>query len=318
MTAEIYSYTSNIAKLLKHLPELKDIQKGIVSPIMIHTIVTHKCQLNCAHCCFKNRKNKKADMPFVVWTKAISDFARLGVKALEFTGGGDPVLWEYINEGIEFARNCFMKLGMITNGIGINKVEDWNQFEWVRVSLNTLDYRKDLKIDILKKSRADISFCYIWNEHSDKNIKKIIDYANKHEIVCRLAPDCIKPVREIAIEMEHIKNVLESFPDNKYVLLSDFNIDFFRPNDDCRIHMIKPCLYLDGYLYACPSAELAFENDKQISSKTRICKYDEIFEFYRSKEAIKKREYNCSYCKYVKQQAILDALLMNTIHNDFA
>ena len=315
---EIYSYTSNIAKLFKHLDELKRLQNGLVAPIMVHAITTHRCQLNCDHCCFKNRKNKLADMDYEVWKEAIGQFASLGTRALEFTGGGDPVMWPHINDGIEFARMCFMKLGMITNGIGIDRVEDWNQFEWVRVSLNTLDYRSKLNIKTLRLSRADISFCYIWNKHSDKNIGRIIEFANKHEIACRLAPDCIKPVNEIEAEMKHIRSVLSTFKDNKYVLLSDFNIDLFRPNNDCRIHMIKPCFYVDGYIYACPSAELALENDKQISSKVRICRYDEILKFYRSEEATKKREYDCSYCKYVKQQAILEALLMDTIHNDFA
>jgi organic radical activating enzyme len=315
---EIWSYTSNIAKLFKHLDKLQDLQNGRVSPIMVHVIPTHRCKLNCAHCCFKNRKDRNADMTKDVFLRSIVDLSRLGVKALEFTGGGDPVQWPHINWAIDLAKDHGFHLGMITNGIDAGNVHDWNAFDWVRVSLNTLDYRKNLPLEFFKNSRADVSFCYIWNKFSDYNIGKIIDFANEHKIACRLAPDCIKPVEEIANEMYHIKEALKDFPDNKYVKLSDFNIDLFRPNNDCRIHMIKPCLYLDGHLYACPSAELAIENDFQISPKTRVCKYDEIKKFYNSEEAIKKREYDCSYCKYVKQQAILEALLMDTVHNEFA
>lgn len=314
---EIHSYTSNISKLFKHLSKLQDLQNGKVSPIMVHAITTHRCQLNCIHCCFKNRENQQADMTLEVWKKSMSQFFNLGVRALEFTGGGDPMLWPHLNEAVSFCYKKNMHMGMITNGLGLTNLDDWNKFDWVRISLNTLDYKDDLDIEIVKKSIADVSLCYIWNDHSDSKIEKVIKFANDHKIACRLAPDCIKPVDEIEQDINYIRSVLKLYK-NEYVLLSDFNIDFFRENNDCRIHMIKPCLYLDGWLYACPSAELAVENNKQISHKVRICKYGEIEKFYRSKEAIEKKEYNCSYCKYVKQQSILEALLMETKHNDFA
>jgi hypothetical protein len=315
---EIYSYTSNTAKLFKHLPKLQDLQNGNVSPIMVHVITTHRCQLNCLHCCFKNRENRQADMLLEVWKTSMDQLSNIGVKALEFTGGGDPMLWPYLNEAADYTYALGMKMGMITNGLGIANLTDWNKFDWVRVSLNTLDYKDDLDVSLVKDSTAELSFCYIWNELSDKKIGKIIEFANRHKIACRLAPDCIKPLKEIEAQISYIRLKLSTYPDNEYVLLSDFNIDLFRENNDCRIHMIKPCLYLDGWLYACPSAELALENNKQISHKTRVCKYDDIERFYTSSEATEKREYDCSYCKYVKQQAILEALLMETKHNDFA
>jgi len=315
---EIYSYTSNIAKLFKHMDKLQALQNGKVSPIMVHVIPTHKCQLNCLHCCFKNRENRYADMSLDVWKTAIDQLYKIGVNSLEFTGGGDPMMWPYINEASNFSYDMGFSMGMITNGIGIANIKNWNQFDWVRVSLNTLDYRDTLDIELVKKSDVDVSFCYIWNELSNKKIDKIIEFANYHKIPCRLAPDCITSLDKIQDQINHIKLVLESFKDNKYVLLSDFNIDLYRENNDCRIHMIKPCLYLDGWLYACPSAELAMENNKQICDKVKICKYNDIERFYNSDEAIKKREYDCSYCKYVKQQTILEALLMETKHNAFA
>jgi hypothetical protein len=209
-------------------------------------------------------------------------------------------------------------MGVITNGLGIENVKDWTLFDWVRVSLNTLEYKDNLDIQLLLDSNIDISFCYIWNETAHKHFSKIIDFSNKYKIACRVAPDCITTLDKISDQLNFIDSQLKLYPDNEYVLLSDFNIDLYRPNNDCRIHMIKPCLYLDGYLYACPSAELAIENNKQIAPKTRVCYHTEILDFYKSKEAIKKRELDCSYCKYVKQQAILEALLMDTKHNDFA
>lgn len=318
MAEEIYSYTSNTAKLLKHLDELKNIQNGKVAPIMVHSIPTHKCQLNCVHCCFKNRKDRNAQHDLDEWKEGILQFSKLGTRALEYTGGGDPTLWSYINEGTEYAKGLGYHIGIITNGVGVDKIHTWDCFDWVRVSLNTLDYKDDLDISLLRKHDVVISFCYIWNEFSERNIKKVIDFANYHKIVCRLAPDCIKPLNEIDESVEYIRKYLTKFPENKYVFLSDFNIDTVRKNNDCRIHMIKPCFYLDGWVYACPSAELAVENNKQIQHKARVCRYNDIISFYKSEDASKPRDLDCSYCKYVKQQEFLEDLLMETKFNEFA
>jgi len=312
-----HSYTSNTVKLLKHIDKLKSIQNGYISPIMVHMIPTHKCQLNCVHCCFKNRKDKDAEMPLDQWKEALDQIRKLGTSAIEFTGGGDPTMWTHINDAVEYAATYGFRMGLITNGLGPYKVYDWSKFDWVRVSLNSLDYNRKIDLRPLL-DETHVSFCYIWNELSDKKIKEVIDFANEYEIVCRLAPDCITTLDNIQKQLDHIREVLKNFPDNKYVFLSDFNIDLYRRNNDCRIHMIKPCLYLDGYLYACPSAELAMENDKQISTKTRICKYDEIYDYYRSEEAQKAKSFDCSYCKYVKQQELLEDLLTETTFNEFA
>lgn len=82
--------------------------------------------------------------------------------------------------------------------------------------------------------------------------------------------------------------------------------------------MIKPCFYTDTNVYACPSAELAYEHNSQIQEKTKVCNYDEIYSFYTSKEALKPKQLDCSYCKYAKQQVLLDEILTKTEFNEFA
>lgn len=310
-----YSVTSNTVKLFKHLDTLKGIQEGRVVPIMVHVIPTHRCQLNCVHCCFKNRADKTADMPLLWFESAMDQFYKLGTRAIEFTGGGDPALWPYINEVMEYLPTS-MHVGIITNGLGGKLIEDWKKFDWVRVSLNTLDYQDDLDLSYLKDCR--VSFCYIWNDFSPENIWRVVEFANKKKVVCRLAPDCIVPKRHIVAQLEIMRLTLKEFPGNEYVFLSDFNVDLERKNNRCRIHMIKPCLYLDGYLYACPSAELALENNKQIQSKVRICRYDDVLSYYQSLASLEAKEYDCSYCKYVQQQEILEAVCMETEFNEFA
>jgi len=310
-----FSCTSNVSKLLKHLPKLDLLQKGIVSPIMVHIMVTHKCQLNCNYCCFKNRQGKLLDMDFEVFKEGLIQFHSLGVRAIELTGGGDPTMWPYLSEGIDFATKFGIYIGMNTNGIDLRNVANLQHLDWVRVSLNTLDYRDSIDLEPLKD--IPTTFCYIWNEYSDKNIDKIVAFANEKKIICRLAPDCIKPTFEIYKDLTYIEKVLSTYKSNQYVFLSDFNIDLIRKNNNCYIHLIKPCFYTDGYVYACPSAELAVENNSKIAEKVRLCYYEDIFEFY-DKKVKWPYQFDCSFCKYVKQQELLEALLMETEFNEFA
>jgi len=314
-----YSCTSNTVKLYKHMDTLIQLQKGIVVPIMLHIVPTHKCNMNCDYCCFKNRKDRQLDLPLEVLKKGIWNFYRLGTRSIEFTGGGDPSLYPHIDEVLQWARVVLgMNIGFITNTVASKIVKNWKYCSWVRVSLNTLDYYDSMNIDYIKDSGTYVSGCYIWNERTTPDVfEKVVKFAEKEKIVCRVAPDCIKPGREINQSVRMLTEVFEEYKDSKYVFLSDFNIVTDRPNLDCRIHMIKPCFYVDGYIYSCPSAELAYENNRALPESIRLCKYDEVLHFY-ADEAKNATFRSCSYCKYAGQQVVLEEVLAETAFNEFA
>lgn len=313
-----YSCTSNTVKLYKHLDTLKGLQEGSVVPIMVHMIPTHRCQMECSYCCFKNRKNKKLDMPFEMMKSGVLDFYKLGTRSVELTGGGDPTLYPHINDTLEFLYGLGVNIGFITNTVDSQLVKHWEYCSWVRVSLNTLDYYDEMNIGPIRDSGAYISGCYIWNERSTiKTLEQVATFAEKEKIICRIAPDCITTGAEIEKTIVELREIINWFHGNEYIFLSDFNITTDRPNHDCRIHMIKPCFYADGYVYSCPSTELAHENNHDIAISARVCKYDEIFDFYTGGEAIKKTFRDCSYCKYAKQQVILEEVLTETTFNEF-
>ena len=314
MKNDRYTCTSNTVKLYKHLDTLKLLQEGQVVPILIHMSPTNKCNLNCVHCCFKNRE-KNLDMPFDVAKSGIEQFYRLGTRALELTGGGDPTLYPQINELIAFLHDMGFHLGINTNAISSGLVKEWDRFDWVRVSMNTFDYDVAIDIDPIRQSGADLTACYIWNKNStEETLNRVAAFCIKENIVCRIAPDCIKPVDEIDADMEMLKLLHVEPP----LFLSDFNVTTTRHSLDCRLHMIKPCFYTDGYVYPCPSLELAHENDCQLPLSFRICNHTEIYDFYKSEKALAATERTCSYCKYAKQQVVLDELLMETEHNAFS
>jgi MoaA/NifB/PqqE/SkfB family radical SAM enzyme len=61
----------------------------------------------------------------------------LGVKGVEFTGGGEPLTHPDAKEIIEYACNCGFSVGLVTNGLLLNKIEDiFENMTFVRVSLD--------------------------------------------------------------------------------------------------------------------------------------------------------------------------------------
>jgi MoaA/NifB/PqqE/SkfB family radical SAM enzyme len=314
-----YSCTSNTVKLFKHLDNLQSMQNGMVVPIMIHMMPTHRCQMLCEYCCFKNRKDKHLDMPFDHLRIGVEQFRKLGTKAIEITGGGDPTLYPWINDTMNLLHNLGYKIGVNTNAVDSQLIEHWGWCDWVRVSMNTLDVHDELNLKPIKDSGTYISACYIWHKNSTfETFKRVADFCKREKIVCRVAPDCITSLDEIDDSVDFLREVMIQFINYKYLFLSDFNIDTKRHNTNCYIHMIKPAFYTDGYVYPCPSSELAKENDSQMQPSFAVCRYDEIFDFYTSMKAIRPTEKKCSYCKYEKQQVVLEEVLTETEFNEFA
>lgn len=315
-----YSCTSNTVKILKHLDRLQLMQRGLVSPIMIHMMPTHRCQMHCVYCCFKNRQDKHLDMPFEVLESGVTQFQSLGTRAIEMTGGGDPTLYPRINDVMELLSELDYHIGINTNAVDSQLIKHWEYCDWVRVSMNTLDYYDTVNIAPIRDRGAYISACYIWNEMSTREtLHRVAAFCKAEKIVCRIAPDCIKPLRFIDGSVAFLKQVMMTdFPDNEYLFLSDFNITTERHSTNCLIHTIKPCFYTDGYVYPCPSSELAMENDSQMQPKFAVCKWDGIHDFYTSPKALEPTERPCSYCKYEKQQVLLEEVLTETTFNEFA
>ena len=323
---DAFSHTSNTVKLLKHLNKLKDLQQGCTpSPIMVHTMPTHRCQLQCDHCCFKNREDFQLDVDPFVYMLGVTQFWMLGTRALELTGGGEPTLYPHLGRCLDYFFKLGMKVGLITNGLSLDRISYYlPKLSWVRVSLNTLDYKEPnalrTAMNLLIGAKTHFSFCYIWNKNSSHRFDAVADFVQTYKAACRISPDCIQSLDAIEAEMAMIADQLNEprYKNNDYLFLSNFNTTLTRRNDHCYIHLIKPALYTDGFVYPCPSAELAIENNKSINSNFALCHASEVYTHYLSQNFKKCLFHDCSYCKYSLQQDLLEDLLTRTEFNEFA
>ena len=134
-------YTSTGKKILRHLSYLQKFQsEGIINPISLQIAPTSRCNLNCVFCSNKNRAAHE-DLDY---SEMIRFVKSINPKTIEWTGGGDPTQYKYIADAIRLFHSWGIKQGFITNGIDLAETVGTNvvYLEWVRVSLNSLDYIK--------------------------------------------------------------------------------------------------------------------------------------------------------------------------------
>lgn len=348
------SFSSNTTKLLKHLDKLQNLQDGKPpSPVMAHISLINACNLTCSFCCFANR-DMTDRLPTAKVKQALDSFKKIGVTGIEFTGGGEPTLHPDFAEIAQYAHNLGFKLGVCTNGALIGKdrkikADVIKLFSWVRLGMYGFYEGYEYDLAVFEGLETKPSAAYVWDENLEtsenpnitgqwtdgnkkrlsknfqnrENFIRMLDWIETNKIPCRIAFNAIKKVDETEKDIQTIREIISKYEMDRgktlqYAFLSDFNFKGKRRNDHCYMHMIKPFLFTDGYLYVCPSAELSLENNYNYvpTSQFKVCDIDGIEEFYKNPPAM--RHHACHYCKYAMQNELIDDILTPTEHNEFA
>lgn len=130
--------------------KLKDILAGILSPpLHIRLKPTNKCNHNCHYCCYRNKDlylnqlfNENDEIPKGKMIEIVEDLRQMGIKAVTFSGGGEPLCYPHILETVTNLINSGIKIAFLTNGSLLKgKVAEvlGKEIAWVRVSMDALD-----------------------------------------------------------------------------------------------------------------------------------------------------------------------------------
>lgn len=128
-------------KILKHLDRVNDwIQGGNPPPITVELDMTNVCNHHCPECVVNYfRLSDENSLPRTLAERIIDELGEAGVRALIFTGGGEPLCHPDTPDMVTRARARGMDVGFITNG-QLLKPESAEKILrnciWVRVSLD--------------------------------------------------------------------------------------------------------------------------------------------------------------------------------------
>lgn len=308
-------FTSTGDKILAHPEVIHRLRYERRSfPIVLHIMPTERCNLKCVFCSVAHR-DVRTDLPFSLIINVIEKMKERGLKALIISGGGDPTLYPRINELLCFAYEQGLEVGMITNGLSLNEKVDLDlisRLTWLRISLNTLDYKMDFDMADLSKSKVAVGFSYVWNERSSSHWTRV--YKKVEEIqravpvaYVRLLPDC-------NLQGEKLENEHRFLHKMAYELGPPYFHQYktHKTPEECHLGRIHPVLYTDQMIYPCDSLVLnSPKTNKKFHREYALCHAEDVGEFFdRSIEgSLIETKRLCPCCVFYRQNRLLMEIL---------
>jgi cyclic pyranopterin phosphate synthase len=189
---------------------LEFIDTGNTAPVLVEVDPSNACNHACSFCLssyihFEKYKGteafSRAVMPKDMLMKLCEDFVEMGVRAVNWTGGGEPTLNRHLKDAIAYCGENGIKQGMFTNGTLFDR---WDMFEtlvdhmtWVRISVDAgtketyngvrkakgkqdwdkmvSNLTKLIEVNKQKGNKIDIGVGYVI---SPDTYHEIVDYAN--------------------------------------------------------------------------------------------------------------------------------------------
>jgi wyosine [tRNA(Phe)-imidazoG37] synthetase (radical SAM superfamily) len=138
-------------KPLYHLKNIEALKNGFQpKPVHVQLILSDLCNQDCHFCAYRmsnglstelfgtsetHNPNRKIETSKA--KEIIEDCASIGVKAIQFTGGGEPTVHKDYLELICLAQDLGLDTALVTNGVKLNPDDDAIQsLDWIRVSVD--------------------------------------------------------------------------------------------------------------------------------------------------------------------------------------
>jgi len=290
-STEEHKYTSTGVKFWRHPEQMLNYREGCgETAISTHISPEGSCNLNCSYCSVKKRNSRKLRIPLNTIQCYVSELLDRGLKAVILTGGGEPLLYPWINELVEWLLGCGLKIGLITNGTMCDNLQksNWQQLSWTRVSLNMgyldkvylpREYTKDVVVgcSLITERRYD------WKEFVDVAVTATCIGAK----YIRLLPNCLLDTEDMALEHEWLERITPLLKDTVSSLFFHQHKNHRAP--DCRTchqSYFRPYLSEERYwrtgkpgsVFPCDSVVLNSHAEK-FMSKFQLCSPKEIGAF---------------------------------------
>ncbi|MDO8517087.1 MAG: radical SAM protein [Nanoarchaeota archaeon] len=296
---------SNIAqrygnlKIVWHHEKLNSLlENKITAPLYVRIKPTNKCNHNCFYCSYNpdidnpnilsTNFKRQDEIPQEKMMEILSDFKDIGVKAITYSGGGEPLIYPHIGEAFEKTLDYGIDLSIITNGQKLNgkNAEQLANSKWVRISLDAADQKTfeqtrrvsgklfyELEENInnfakIKKPECEFGINFVVNHLNNTKIYEAAKFFKEHGVNhIKFTPRWIEhgweeyhaPFKESSIEQ--IKRAQQELPEdnfeNRFAIFDTYENDFNmtgvseRKYPKCYIMQTIPVIGADSKVYFC-------------------------------------------------------------------
>ena len=308
---ESYSAASTFPAKLLHQKVIKD---GKIIPIHPQIYITNRCNLNCSFCSCSDRQ-KTLEMKFDEVKEVVDVLADRGAKAITFSGGGEPLLHPKINEIIAYVGLRGVEVGLVSNGVAIDKLKHHDNLTWCRISSS--DDRVPAYGPIEKAVKINPKTNWAFSHVITKNpnyglIGKLINFSNENNFThVRIVSDLTD--LDNVPSMEEVKKNLGEIDDNKVIYQG--RKDSTRGTKNCYLSLLKPVISPEG-IFPCCGAQ--YSQKGQERDMVDAMKMGDIKDL---PDILDKQKYfngsACDICYYQQYNDALKKLLDKPEHLNF-
>lgn len=165
----------SVHKIFHHWDKISELREGKQPiPLQVQLIMSDLCNQDCHFCSYRNsnyttnelfkvidkdgkvNNNPNRMIPYEKCIEILDDCKELGVKGMQFTGGGEPTVHPKHQEIMQHSVNLGLELGLVSNMVilrdGLLDVFKSDKSKWVRVSVDAGDELSYARIRRINKA----------------------------------------------------------------------------------------------------------------------------------------------------------------------
>jgi len=290
---KMFHFKDKIDSLALETPE-------ILAPVHIRIKPTNVCAHSCWYCAYKvddlqlgQDMVTKDSIPKDKMMEIIDDCEEMGVKAITFSGGGDPFYYKHLLETVKKLSNTNIQFASLTNGAKLNgEIAEIfaEQGQWLRISIDGWDdasyseYRS-IKVGEFNKLMTNMKNFSQLNGQCSLGVSYIIDQKNANHIYefvdkikqtgansIKMSP-CIvsneglennkyhQPIYQLV--KDEIARAISDFADDSFEIYDSYHLleeRFDKGYDWCPYLQILPVIGADLNIYPCQDKAYNLDN----------------------------------------------------------
>lgn len=247
------------------------LKGGNPAPVLIEFDPSNACNHGCYFCIssyihLPESKHlatyNKSIMSRDVLMKCCESFVKMGIRSLNWTGGGEPTVNPHLKEAIEYiGKNSDIKMGMFTNGTLLDKFDLFetlvDNMTWVRISIdagtpntyngvrrakNNQDWNKMIsnlekliEVNKSKGNKIDIGVGFVITPQTYTEIVEFAKAFSKYDITyCQYKPEIVNREREDGTQREQdfwINKVAPLLEEAKSILGNKYQMNGYKFED---------------------------------------------------------------------------------------
>lgn len=303
-------------KIVWHPEKLNSLRdKKITAPLYVRIKPTNRCNHRCFYCAYdpdfgyvlSERLKREDEIPKEKMMEILKDFHEIGVKAVTYSGGGEPLIYPYILEAMKKTLEYGIDLSVITNGQKLNGeiAEVLSKAKWVRISLDASNSKIFSEIRRVPESLFEElvenikNFSKIKNPDCEFGINFVVNKKNAYTLY-----DSVRFFRDLGVNhikitplytprgfeeyhasfkedvIEQIKKAKEELETDSFSIFDTYENDFQLTSTDirhyskCPMMQVVPVIGADSCVYFCH--DKAYSNEGLLGS-IKECSFRDLW-----------------------------------------